>query len=351
MNGAGDLRRRLGALALDGPRALRDLLLPGRWPRLRNRGDRLTLDPEGRGARCEGEYSRSLHFCDVFPRAGNWLLRRALAEWPVASEPSQLAAPETPPATVSFIIGHRGEERLPQLLFTLQTLRNQRNVAAECVVVEQDEKPRVQAFLPSWVRHVWAPRAAGETPYCRAAAFNDGARVARGEALVLHDGDLPAPRDYAAEILRKMRQGCEVCRLARFIFYLDRDSTESLIRRRIPIAAAAVERVIQNAVGGSTAIARTAYEEIGGMDEEFVGWGGEDNEFWQRCLTRRVWDFGYLPLLHLWHPSRADRTANNPAMALWMKKREQPVAERIRRLRSTVRTAAAAAPQRPQAQP
>jgi predicted glycosyltransferase involved in capsule biosynthesis len=62
---------------------------------------------------------------------------------------------------------------------------------------------------------------------------------------------------------------------------------------------------MQNAQGGgSVAITREAFDAIGGMDESFVGWGGEDNEFWERACLRRVWHWGELPLVHLWHPAQ-----------------------------------------------
>jgi predicted glycosyltransferase involved in capsule biosynthesis len=62
---------------------------------------------------------------------------------------------------------------------------------------------------------------------------------------------------------------------------------------------------MQNVLGGgSIAITRAAYLAIGGMDEGFVGWGGEDNEFWERAQTLRVWSYGCLPYVHLWHPSQ-----------------------------------------------
>ena len=70
--------------------------------------------------------------------------------------------------------------------------------------------------------------------------------------------------------------------------------------------------VLENALGGgSIALSRRVYEEIGGFDEEFVGWGGEDNEFWDRCLTRRIYPFAYLPLIHLWHELQPGKRAMN----------------------------------------
>ena len=47
-------------------------------------------------------------------------------------------------------------------------------------------------------------------------------------------------------------------------------------------------QLCRTAQGGTIALEREAYFEIGGYDECFVGWGGEDNEFFQRCQTTKV---------------------------------------------------------------
>jgi GT2 family glycosyltransferase len=229
---------------------------------------------------------------------------------------------------------------LPHLLLTLETLRSQRGVAIECIVVEQDPEPTLRAILPSWVRYHPAPLPQGETLYNRSAAFNAGSRLAQGALLILHDHDLLLPQAYAAEAWERYRSGFEVIQPGRFIFYLDRTSSETMMAGQLQAPQAAVERVVENFAGGSLAIGRSVFEELGGMDEDFAGWGGEDNEFLDRCLTRNAWRFGYLPLLHLWHPSRAERDADrNPALALLRRKRERHAADRIRLLREKHPTA------------
>jgi hypothetical protein len=319
----------IGALAADGPRLLRCLAARNGWSRMRNRNDRLSAGPDGLGRRCEWEYSRTLHVCDVFPPAGRWLLRQALRQWPVDLHGIRTQDPRMR-AAVSFIIGHRGLERLPHLKITVETIRRQADVGVECIVVEQDAEARNRAHLPDWVRYLHAPLPGNETRYSRAAAFNAGARLATGEVLVLHDNDLPVPRSYAAEVWRRHREGYETCHLGRFVFYLDPPSTERVLAGTLALRDAGVERVVENSAGGSTAISRTAFEAIGGMDEDFIGWGGEDNEFLDRCLARGIWRFGYLPLIHLHHPSLADRNvASNPALALLARKRMVEPSARI----------------------
>ena len=55
---------------------------------------------------------------------------------------------------------------------------------------------------------------------------------------------------------------------------------------------------------------------IGGFDEGFVDWGGEDDEFYDRCGLLGHCRSGYLPFLHLWHPPQPDRkVSTNPNIA------------------------------------
>jgi hypothetical protein len=220
-------------------------------------------------------------------------------------------------AQVSFLIGHRGRARLPQLLATLRSIAAQ-DIAIECIVVEQSEAPEIRDDLPPWVRYVHTP--SGGLPYCRAWAFNVAARMASADVLVLHDGDLLVPLRYAAEALARVREGHRFADLKRFLFYLG--------------PRGKLETVVQNAQGGSIVAERAAYWDIGGFDESFVGWGGEDNDFWDRArTTRRVYDFGYLPLIHLHHEAQPGKIVGTPAIERYRRIESIPPAERIARLR------------------
>ena len=170
-------KERLGACILDGPRFLRAGVAREDWPNLRNRADRIEPNPAGAGVRCDWEFTRSLHFCDVYPAAGGWLLRRALQTAPIRLQaapdqvgPDQVcwngAETKAPAAIpdVSFLIGHRGRERLPHLLTTLESIAAQTGVTFECVVVEQDTVSRVRTALPSWVKWTHTPAPPTETP-------------------------------------------------------------------------------------------------------------------------------------------------------------------------------------------
>ena len=80
---------------------------------------------------------------------------------------------------------------------------------------------------------------------------------------------------------------------------------------------------------------RDAYFAIGGFDEAFIRWGGEDNEFWQRAQTRRFWSFGYLPFVHLWHTNQSGKHKQKherPTASLFESRSEIPAKVRIEEL-------------------
>jgi len=318
---------------------------------MRNRQDVLILSPDRDGIQCDWEHTRPLHLCAVFPVAGRWLLRRALKVRPILlkERPDTVHSgrecsnqtesnPEERPA-VSFIIGHRGMERLPHLLATLRSIAGQTGVGFECIVVEQDNEPLVRDRLPAWVRYVHTPLPENNLPYNRSWAFNEAAQVARGDVLILHDNDLMVSHDYAAESVRAYQAGYEVAQLKRFIFYLNEvDSTQLMSMEKISSGICS-DYVIENACGGgSIAISRKVYWDIGGMDEAFVGWGGEDQEFWDRCLTRKVWHYAMLPIIHLWHAPQLGKRAINGNGALTAEltaqRRAIPALERIEELKT-----------------
>jgi GT2 family glycosyltransferase len=172
-------------------------------------------------------------------------------------------------------------------------------------------------------------------PYSRAWAFNVGARLASGEVLVLHDNDLLVPRDYAQEIVARFEEGNEVINLKRFIFYLsEMDSAKAFLAGALTPEVAPTA-IMQNALGGTIALSREAYVSIGGFDESFVGWGGEDNEFWERAQTRSCWPYGYLPFLHLWHAPQGEKLSSERSTAkLFEDLSRVPASERIADLRA-----------------
>lgn len=306
------LKQIVGSALIDVP--LFEWRLRSSWLRICNRRERLTASADGRGVACEWQWTSDLHAPKVFPSLGVRLMARCMQDWPIlfASAPPDGGGE----VDVSFIIGHRGLQRTPQLLSTLATVAAQRGVACECIVVEQSNQSEVAQFLPAWVRYVHTPLPDPGMPYCRSWTLNVGARAARGRILVFHDNDMLVPQAYASELWARWQEGYEVLNLKRFIFYLTEAQSGAICTGDRHLSAMPAEAIVQNLeAGGSVAMARDAFFAIGGYDEAFVGWGGEDNEFWQRALTRKVWPYAYLPIVHLWHAPQPEKTKQGRSSA------------------------------------
>jgi GT2 family glycosyltransferase len=332
------LRQKLGTIVYDFPSYLWSMRPSSHqaWVYMHNRDERLFREGSGHGAKCNWQWTSDLHIAKVFPRLGHQLMKRALRNWPIVlrDQPARQASQDSP--GISFVIGHRGMDRLPNLLATLESIAGQRHTSFECVVVEQSASPEVRDQLPSWVRYLHTPLPYGDMPFARAWAFNVGARAARGKVLVLHDNDMLVPVDYAKEVLERFVDGYEVMNLKRFIFYLSEAHSAAVISSKEPLTQRPPEVVVQNLeAGGSLAVKRDAYFAIGGFDESFVGWGGEDNEFWERAQTRKVWPYGYIPILHLWHAPQPNKSWGEQSSAkerYWQLTRISPET-RIEKLR------------------
>jgi hypothetical protein len=301
---------------------------------VRNRAERLTSGPDGKGLRCEWQWTSELHAPKIFPALGRHLMRLALAQHPVKQDAEPPSATGDRPQ-VSFLIGHRGVSRLPHLLATLKSIAAQTGATVECIVVEQESAGQLGPRLPGWVRLIQTPPPTQDMPYCRSWAFNVGARSARADVLVLHDNDMMVPADYAAQIVARVALGYQVLNLKRFVFYLTKAHSEAFFAHTADLPDASPAAIVQNLeAGGSVAITRAGFDLIGGMDESFVGWGGEDNEFWERAQTLRAWTWGFLPLIHLWHAAQpGKRQADYPTAKLYRQVGLIHAQERIQRLR------------------
>ena len=302
-------RTKLGALLLDLPRylflfVLGKLSKKNYWLRFKNRRENISVSLENGGVMCHWPWTSELHLANIIPMTARHLFKQNIQYAPIGLDPSGAAIGDAP--QLSFIIGHRGLERLPLLINTLHSIAAQGNCVIECIVVEQSSTPTIENELPEWVRfyHQEVPE---NQPYSRSMAFNFGAQKARAEYIILHDNDLLVPSCYASQHLSWHQQGYMFVNLKRFIFYLSEASTQNYLlhhdKNKLHF-----ESIVQNAQGGGSISAiKKAYFEIGGFDEQFIGWGGEDNEFWERAQTMRTWSYANLPLIHLWHSAQPEK--------------------------------------------
>lgn len=268
---------------------------------IRNRLEKLGLGPRANSYVCLWPYTSRLKAVEVWPFIGKLLLERVIRDNIFSYKDERYGDNRV---DLSVIIGHRGEERLDLLLATLRSLAAQQEVNIECIVIEQDSKPTVVTHLPKWVKYVFQEINSG-CQYNRASAYNLGAKVAKGDMLLLHDNDMLVAVDYCSEIVKLISEGYEALNIKRYVFYLNQQDSQRIMQSIYELKNATPMYIVQNLeAGGSMAITKKAYFTIGGMDEDFIGWGGEDNEFWQRCSTLKRWIWGFSPVIHLWHKSQ-----------------------------------------------
>ena len=296
---------------------------------LRNRREQVTSDPRTAGRECLWEYRSFLTVARTFPRVGGRLLAHALRTWPIAFR--EEIAPHVRP-DVSVVVGIRGTARLPQFQACLASLRGQTGCGVEVIVVEQSARPELDRLDFRGARYVHSRPPAADMPYNRSWALNVGVRHSRGRALVLTDADMLLPAGFSAAVLSRLDAGLDGLRPVRFLFYLDSSTSASVQTDRRLDGVTGCEDVSAN-VNNPLALTRAAYDRLGGHDESFVDWGAEDTEFLQRASTLDFSHAGFLPAVHLWHPTAANAIAgdrNEPHLA---RVATTSAAERAARLR------------------
>ncbi|WP_419187453.1 glycosyltransferase family 2 protein [Stieleria bergensis] len=306
-----NLRSLAGLIVREAPHWLPLLMRADAWWQVRNHTDSVTCRVNPSSMQVESDQTSSLRVADRFPWAGRYLFRKALKQWSFQSS-SCVSFSDTP--TISFIIPFRGQDRLPQLLAVI------RSIAAlpgdvECIVVEQGRETVIEQ-LPGNTRYLRvgdggsALDAQPDDQWNKCYAINQAAQVALGKILVPHDADVLVPSRYAEVICDHLiSRGQQVIYPQRFLFYLNQLDTGTLLQADAfqELAQFYPLMVKQNWTGGTLAITRDAFDQIGGYDETFRGWNGEDYEFYDRCQLLDGWFHGYVPFVHLWHPPQPGR--------------------------------------------
>ncbi|MFE2061082.1 glycosyltransferase [Streptomyces sp. NPDC059467] len=204
--------------------------------------------------------------------------------------------------------------RLRNLLACLQALRDQSVPRAfyEVTVVESDDTPRWRdTVLPHTDHYLFA---------CKPDSFNKSWAVnagvvntpGRAEIICILDADALVDRDFIARNVARFHQPGAMGHLSyRDMWCLDEAATSWAIEERLWRRAAEVDPdhlrafVLRRPPGCCVWVRTSAFHRIGGMDERFEGWGGEDNDFAYRMDTHSAFDHYNDPLLHMYHPSSA----------------------------------------------
>jgi hypothetical protein len=219
--------------------------------------------------------------------------------------------PGSPGPTVSVVVVHYEQDAA--LARVLYALSSQTVLPLEIVVADDGSRtPPVLPPLPVPARVVTQP----DLGFRAAAARNAGARACRGDILVFLDADTTPERAFLAELtcrVGRCRDALAVGRrrhaeLAHLPVDADPSSAPRLVEPEWLRSGYHQSRNLLDADGRSfrfvisavMACRRDLYVELGGFDERFVGYGGEDWDF-----AYRAWNAGAVlihePAAVAWH--------------------------------------------------
>lgn len=186
------------------------------------------------------------------------------------------------------------------------------------VLVEQDEIPRLPDDLPFPNLHYRFVRNPG--PFNKSWGLNVGARLTTASWLLFHDADIVFG-DALDDALAARDQGHHAISPFKRMLDLNPD-TSAHVRagafdwlptdQNIPDRAAQGEFL--PLAGASILLSRSAYLAVGGWDERFLGWGGEDDAMSDLLRRARVpaLTLNTRPALHLFHRRHSPSTPGQP---------------------------------------
>ncbi len=302
------------------------------WVDLCNRKEEIKKHDTG-AVECLWKGSSFLTVAKIFPKTGGRILKHCLKEWPVTISNEEKFTNNKP--EISVILPVAGKERLPLFQFVLRSYFGQTLKNYEIIVVEHSREPLFEKYCPPYVKYIYI-KLEEDQAFSRSLTFNMGVRHASTSYVVLQDSDIVPPARFLESLLKLMKtDGWEAIRPMRFVFLLDPHATEKYMKsdgRNVPDH---VDRIRQNCTGGGVAIKKTVYEEIGGHDESFWGWGHEDIEFYERLNSRLVFPGSYLPMIHLWHePAPKKKESEKGNQHLLELRLSVPLQERINELKA-----------------
>jgi len=233
------------------------------------------------------------------------------------------------------------------LELTLKSIARQSVVPDEVIVADDGSGPDTARVVERWRAHIVAPLVHLWQPhegFRLARSRNRAIAAAKGEYLIIVDGDMVLHRHFVADHLAAARpgsfiQGVRLLTGAAAAERMLREGSLDLhfftsgirrrrhaIRNRLLSRMLFAERVGQSAIRGcNQAYWRSDLLRVNGFNEAFVGWGREDNEVAARLynvgIYRRNLKFQALAI-HLHHPPRHP-AGTNPNDAILQQAIEQ----------------------------
>ena len=178
------------------------------------------------------------------------------------------------------------------------------------IPISLNDKPREQAF--QWIKKFYETMlpevelcigVSNEKPFSKAKVINKAVEKSKGDILVIADADIFFSPSLLEESIKHLETHAWVIPF-KYVLNLSKKSTHDLLETKpqwpIPIEIETRQRPYAAMEGGI--FPRKHFETVGGFDERFVGWGGEDDAFAAslNILCGHVKRME-TTLYHLWH--------------------------------------------------
>lgn len=213
---------------------------------------------------------------------------------------------------LTVVIPHGGAERLRNLGLAVAALR--RAGVEHAIVVEMDRRPLARELvLAARYRYVFATQ---QTVFHKARAMNIAIPMVRTSRFLWLDSDVIVTAAFLEGALAELDARQLDCLVPwTSVRYLNEADTQAFENGTLDVAACKPERVELTRTGtrGGAVLVRTDFvKRYGGMREEIIGWGREDDAFFETASAAGragVTNRNDVHLLHVHHPP-ADRTTH-----------------------------------------
>lgn len=199
---------------------------------------------------------------------------------------------------ICYIIGYRHkEDRYNNLSKTLDWLLSIPNL--EVLIVEQDTESK---FKNIWsINHVFLNN---PHPYNRSWAFNVGVKEIDADIYAFGDSDLVMKTDEFLESINEL-ENYDVVSPYKSVLDLTEDETKYNLENWLSIkrpGRGETDNQKINLCGGLVLFTKKSFEQVGGWNEDFIGWGGEDDFMTLKvnALNLKTKEMPY-KIYHLYH--------------------------------------------------
>ena len=238
----------------------------------------------------------------------------ALPRMDVAGGKQRREAPEVT-VVVPFRCREEDLSRVRNLLAGLISLSDQSlpRERYHVVVVESDTQPRWADLIKEFADEYLFAERGGK--FNKSWVVNVGVvnSEQRPDVICILDADILCDRDFLARGLRRMAHDGTGAHLPyRNLSCLDASSTSAAVTGRCATRSAGIDAsalrrfVLRRPPGFCVWVRADVFRQIGGLDERYEGWGGEDDDFRYRVDHVTPLDHYDDPVWHMYHPAASE---------------------------------------------